>query len=124
MPFSLKEFNLKPNSLYRVSLVLNQGDKEIDTLRSFYSKTPQFFTKNLSDFVSYPLVKTGVVPIPAVPSTVTGGEEVVVKMDKVSWKLVGNLKKSSVPKYYFTLIFQIKVYLLKLDLKMVGLKKF
>ena len=103
MPFSLKEFNLKPNSLYRVSLVLNQGDKEIDTLRSFYSKTPQFFTQNLSDFVSYPFVKTGVVSTPAVPSTTSGGEPVYVKMDKVSWKLSGNLKKSAVPKYNFTL---------------------
>jgi hypothetical protein len=103
MPFSLKEFNLKPNALYRVSLVLNQGDKEVDSLRSFYSKTPQFFTKNLSDFVSYPLIKTGVIPTPAIPPTTSGGTDIFVKMDKISWKLVGSLKKSAVPKYNFTL---------------------
>jgi len=103
MPFSLKDYNLKPNALYRVSLVLNQGDTEVDTLRSFYSKTPQFFTKNLSDFISYPFVKTGVIATAAKPDTVTGGTAVYIKLDSISWKITGNLKKSAVPKYNFTL---------------------
>ena len=100
MPFSLKDFNLKPNALYRVSLVLNQGDKEVDTLRSFYSKTPKFFTQNLSDFVSYPFVKTGVVTTPAVPDRTVGETTVYLEVDKVKWTIKG-IKKFKEPVYTF-----------------------
>lgn len=104
MPFSLKEYNLQPNATYRVSLVLNQGDKEIDTLRSFYSKTPNFFTKNLSDFVSYPIVRTTPNVTPAKPGTTTGGTPIVIKIDKLSWKLTGSNKSAiGTRNYVFTI---------------------
>jgi hypothetical protein len=106
MPFSLKEYNLKPNSTYRVSLVLNQGDKEIDSLRSFYSKTPIFFTKNLPDLTCYPFSRTGTKPTAAKPDVTTGGTVVSLKVDKLSWKIKGSLKSGTTPKYNFTLTFK------------------
>lgn len=103
MSFSLKALNLKPNATYRVSLVLNQGDKEINSLRSFYSKTPKFFTKKLTDFICYPLVKTGQSITPAKPGTVSGGTGVTVKLNKISWKISGSFTSSNTPTYSFTI---------------------
>ena len=118
MPFSLKEYNLQPNATYRVSLVLNQGDKEIDTLRSFYSKTPNFFTKNLSDFVCYPIIKTNQNTTPATPGTTTGGVPVTIKINKLSWKLTGsNNSAIGTRKYVFT------IYLNKVNKKKVSFTK-
>lgn len=103
MSFSLKEYNLKPNSTYRVSLILNQGDKEIDSLRSFYSKTPVFFTKNLKDLVCYPFATTKTNQTKSTSSTTVGGTVVSLKVDKLSWKIKGSLKSGTTPKYNFTL---------------------
>ena len=49
MPVNLRQYNLKPNSNYNVSLSLKKGDRIIDGLRSIYVSTPKYLTTGIEN---------------------------------------------------------------------------
>jgi hypothetical protein len=48
MEKKLESKDLKPNSLYQVTITLDGGDKVIDSLRSFTTEVPKIFTTDIS----------------------------------------------------------------------------
>jgi len=49
MPVNLRQYNVKPNSNYNVSLSLKKGDRVIDGLRSIYVSTPKYLTTGIEN---------------------------------------------------------------------------
>jgi hypothetical protein len=49
MPLNLRQYNLKPNSNYNVSLTIKKGDTIIDGLRSIYVSTPRYLTTKIEN---------------------------------------------------------------------------
>jgi hypothetical protein len=49
MPLNLRQYNLKPNSNYNVSITIKKGDRIIDGLRSVYVSTPKYLTTALEN---------------------------------------------------------------------------
>jgi len=49
MPLNLRQYNLKPNSNYNVSITIKKGDRVIDGLRSVSVSTPKYLTTALEN---------------------------------------------------------------------------
>jgi hypothetical protein len=49
MAINLRQYNLKPNSNYNVSLTMKKGDRIIDGLRSVYVSTPKYLTTSIEN---------------------------------------------------------------------------
>ena len=49
MPLNLRQYNLKPNSNYNVSITMKKGDRVIDNLRSVYVSTPKYLTTSIEN---------------------------------------------------------------------------
>jgi hypothetical protein len=49
MPLNLRQYNLKPNSNYNVSVTIKKGDRVIDGLRSIYVSTPKYLTTEIEN---------------------------------------------------------------------------
>jgi hypothetical protein len=49
MTINLRQYNLKPNSNYNVSITMKKGDRIIDNLRSVYVSTPKYITTNIEN---------------------------------------------------------------------------
>jgi len=49
MPINLRQYDIKPNSNYNVSITMKKGDAVIDGLRSIYVSTPKYLTTSIEN---------------------------------------------------------------------------
>jgi len=99
MPINLNALGLIPSAPYNVSLTMNIGDKEIDSLRSFSVVLPPIFNQDLSNYAPRSAVITKTfspytrLPRAHVPSRFEGTTVKVVSVSaKLSKKKVENRK--------------------------------